>query len=535
MFIIGCDYVVHSASQTLSHKRKHERRQAMPYSPMQPRLPTPPQLSLPKWENTSETANTPSSQNSPAQIDPQILSATTQLLQHAMRITEIAWQLHQNPSPAENEDPETMLSHQVLREIIPTMTLFTGGKSCENEQCSLNSTGTDHFHCFRAGCMDTMEDESCSPEPLNDSEIQHATLSSGDMESWRDHWFTHAWQTALAHLGFKKCAGELCGGGERSTPHIHCFLWPSCDFCVEASTVRSNAPALLRHLVRHDRHFTAPPVKDHITLPMEASAVPRKRGRPPKHSRDVHVPRMELPPEVCIDPNPQLELPMEAFIEAGPLMVAGGAKYFPSDGPRCVDRHCPFYAQKQSHFHCVRPRCYMATASLFILNAHRREFHGQVTIEPGYEYFDRSIDCRRPACYTKRDTNHFHCLRPRCGYTFARVGKMVQHTNIHEPGPMSIEEQGVQPMIPPPLGAERDPFMNMIMMNMLHNRMVQMNSTAPPNLYKQEEGMEWENGNGEVNEMPNIDNNETFKKSPQTSSPTEPSDDFWRRPSSLRK
>lgn len=450
----GCDYIVHSTSQISSHKRKHERRESVSFPcSMVPQnqqvLPlsceysnganasTP---SITASTTTTTTSATTTPKPSPPQSispisDPQDLSSTAKLLQRASRITEMCWQRFQNPvassPPPDCED--TQLVEQVLEEVLPSLKLFKDVPSCNNEQCSLNGTGIGHFHCFRTGCMDTVEMDLDDRIPAFE---ETATISSGDMDSWREHWFMHAWQSILSIIGFTCCREETCNSSKsEARSHLHCYFWPMCNFTIDIGT--ASPPRLLRHLTRHNQHLgtTIYQVKEQSTslLSELGGAAQRKRGRPPKHSRDIHIPRLDISPERCVDDHPNVLLTMEDFLSKADMIV-GGLKFFPAEGPSCVDRCCPFYITKQSHFHCIRPRCHLATTNLAVANSHRREFHAYVMIEPGYEYFDRSIDCRRPACYAKRDTAHYHCLRPRCGYSFVRVSKMRQHTEFHEGG-----------------------------------------------------------------------------------------------------
>ncbi|VDM33942.1 unnamed protein product [Hydatigera taeniaeformis] len=539
----GCDYIVHSTSQISSHKRKHERRESINFpcpmaSQNQQVLPLSCESSnsansstpnITASAITAATSATTTPKPSPPQSlspisDPQDLSSTAKLLQRASRITEFCWQRFQNPiastPPSDSEDAQ--LVEQVLKVVLPSLKLFKNDPSCNNEQCSLHGTGIDHFHCFRTGCMDTVE---MDPDDRITAPEETATISSGDMDSWREHWFIHAWQSALSIIGFTRCSGETCKSSEsESKSHLHCYFWPMCDYTVDIGA--ASPPRLMRHLTRHNQHFGTMmyQVKEQPTsLPSEmGGAAQRKRGRPPKHSRDIHIPRLDISPERCVDDHPNAILTMDDFL-AKTDMIVGGLKFFPAEGPSCVDRCCPFYITKQSHFHCIRPRCHLATSNLAVANSHRREFHAYIMIEPGYEYFDRSIDCRRPACYAKRDTAHYHCLRPRCGYSFVRVSKMRQHTEFHEGGGNAASGTGgsvvggvdkgedlVDPYfyrttpILPPLGLEKGGAMGDFMpflMRILAEQVIPMNKpdvtgnllpeTAESNSTESEEKMDW--------------------------------------------
>ncbi|VDL39973.1 unnamed protein product [Hymenolepis diminuta] len=461
----GCDYVVHSTSQISSHRRKHERRESINYPcTMAPQnqivlsqlncessngeTTTTPNITT--STTTATTSGTTTPKPSPPHsispsTDPQSLNSTTKLLQRVSKLSEICWQRSQeagNKPPPLNDFEDIALVKQVLEEVHRSLKIFKDVPSCDNEQCSFHSTGIDHFHCFRTGCMDTLE---MDPEekfiPLSD----FATISSGDMDSWRDHWNLHALQSILSITGFSRCSGGICNSNGESKAHLHCFLWPSCNISIDINM--ADPPRLLRHLTKHNPHFGTMMYQmkeqtSFVTSEVGGLIGQRKRGRPPKHSRDIHIPRLSIPPERCQDDNPSIPLGMEDFLSK-PDMIAGGLKFFPvENGIACVDRCCPYFISNQNHFHCIRQRCYLATSDLAYANSHRREFHPYTPIEPGYEHFDRSIDCRRPACYAKRDSAHYHCLRPRCAYSFVRVSKMRQHTELHEGGGLNNSGSG---------------------------------------------------------------------------------------------
>ncbi|CAH8611928.1 unnamed protein product [Schistosoma rodhaini] len=73
----------------------------------------------------------------------------------------------------------------------------------------------------------------------------------------------------------------------------------------------------------------------------------------------------------------------------------------------------------------------MATNNLDLINIHRREFHQYHIIENGFEYYDISINCRRPICHNNKINKHFHCCYPNCDYTFIRANTMKQHIKKH--------------------------------------------------------------------------------------------------------
>ncbi|BHF82956.1 Zinc finger protein castor 1 [Sparganum proliferum] len=493
----GCDYVVHSSSQILSHKRKHERRQMTsmmnlsssesiydnllsaksisdfrmglttvntpvsgndspdPSQDNSSHHPPPPPPLLPlkdcEYNQIRSTANDSpcreerlgGNETSPVVCSTSppspVIASVLQAVSHAASACWSQWRYNRlpelqsklripgdpnGPSAAIVEEASELFVKTILAEVLPSMTPFAANQSCEKVACPFRYTGTAHFHCLRADCC----------------ENQSASLRA---DLWEEHWLLHARQSALSRLGFMPCdAGSTCpsqhhgesAGGKEGLGHVHCRLAGDCSFAISALAF---SPALgLRHWAsQHDKRFAVglemrPEGTSFEPCKRLVMSTPRKRGRPPKNARGIRVPRPELPEELCVDESPLISVTREMFFNppdgAG---VRGGMKIYPVSGPPCPDELCQF--RSHEHYHCVRPRCHTATASLFVVNSHRVEFHAQTDIEPGYEYFDRSVDCRRAACYNNRVNGHFHCVRPRCDYTFVRYSKMAQHSRKH--------------------------------------------------------------------------------------------------------
>ncbi len=108
-------------------------------------------------------------------------------------------------------------------------------------------------------------------------------------------------------------------------------------------------------------------------------------------------------------------------------------------GRPCADDKC--YYQLKRHFHCVRPRCHLATDNPDALHNHAKDFHNFITILDGFEFFDRSVNCRRPHCHNNKANKHYHCTRPRCDYSFVRHSTMAQHDKKHRLAEMSFSAQ----------------------------------------------------------------------------------------------
>ncbi|XP_033763818.1 LOW QUALITY PROTEIN: zinc finger protein castor homolog 1-like [Pecten maximus] len=153
---------------------------------------------------------------------------------------------------------------------------------------------------------------------------------------------------------------------------------------------------------------------------------PRRRGRPPKYPKiDIPViPKVELTEEEIAQSTRKI-----AVNSAGLPKVINGFKMF-EECEECPDELCIY--QHQQHYHCARPRCHHVTDRLDVLNLHAKDFHNFVTIMEGFEFFDRNVNCRRNHCNNNKINRHFHCVKPKCDYSFVRHSTMMQHDKKHK-------------------------------------------------------------------------------------------------------
>lgn len=115
------------------------------------------------------------------------------------------------------------------------------------------------------------------------------------------------------------------------------------------------------------------------------------------------------------------------LLGSGSPIANGFQKY--ECGQSCPDDKC-IYGQVE-HYHCVRPRCHHVTNRSDVLALHAKDFHSFIAIADGFEFFDRNVNCRRPHCHNNQSNRHFHCIRPKCDYSFVRYSTMVQHDRKH--------------------------------------------------------------------------------------------------------
>jgi hypothetical protein len=102
------------------------------------------------------------------------------------------------------------------------------------------------------------------------------------------------------------------------------------------------------------------------------------------------------------------------------------------EGTACPDTSCAFNTSSTTtHYHCGHPRCHFSVEDVHKLSLHLRDFHSNVDILDGYEYYDRNSDCRDMACEFNGSANHFHCVRD--GYIFSRYSSMTTHeAEVHD-------------------------------------------------------------------------------------------------------
>ncbi|XP_055340062.1 zinc finger protein castor homolog 1-like isoform X2 [Paramacrobiotus metropolitanus] len=104
-------------------------------------------------------------------------------------------------------------------------------------------------------------------------------------------------------------------------------------------------------------------------------------------------------------------------------------EHLPHKSPNCPYQSCVYRGKE--HYHCAHPRCHFASERDDILALHSREFHANIDILEGYEFFDQSVDCGLSDCPSNGLTRHFHCVRPNCLYSFVRYDTMATHEEKH--------------------------------------------------------------------------------------------------------
>lgn len=103
-----------------------------------------------------------------------------------------------------------------------------------------------------------------------------------------------------------------------------------------------------------------------------------------------------------------------------------GFDVFPENS-KCPDNLCPYLGT--IHYHCNQNRCLYVTDKEDVLIMHSKDFHDNIDILDGFEFYDRNVDCRLSNCPSNKVNRHFHCTR--CNYSFVQYSTMAVHNQKH--------------------------------------------------------------------------------------------------------
>ncbi|XP_052286686.1 zinc finger protein castor homolog 1-like [Dreissena polymorpha] len=266
----------------------------------------------------------------------------------------------------------------------------------------------DHYHCKIEGCLVLFKSKDGVREHARFHELQDRI-------------------TPIAYQTYESAVPcpEKCQYSEKEK-HFHC-IWTGCSHVIPYIGPTFGR---LEHYRIHEYSRTSAGksynrggstklgnIFDDNTI--------RRRGRPPKY------PKIELPkiPKVELTDEEIQQSQITQSVESpGDMKVLNGFRVFSPEDP-CPDDKCIFIGKL--HYHCARPRCNTITDRVDVLNLHAKDFHSFVNILEGYEFFDRSVSCRRFHCPNNQTNRHFHCTRPKCDYSFIRHSTMSQHEKKH--------------------------------------------------------------------------------------------------------
>ncbi|KAM6924739.1 zinc finger protein castor homolog 1 isoform 5-T6 [Xenentodon cancila] len=99
----------------------------------------------------------------------------------------------------------------------------------------------------------------------------------------------------------------------------------------------------------------------------------------------------------------------------------------------CGTVGCQFYGQKTTHFHCRRQGCTFTFKNKCDIEKHK-SYHikDDAYAKDGFKKFYKYEECKYEGCVYSKATNHFHCIRSGCGFTFTSTSQMTSHKRKHE-------------------------------------------------------------------------------------------------------
>ncbi|XP_036711084.1 zinc finger protein castor homolog 1 isoform X6 [Balaenoptera musculus] len=121
----------------------------------------------------------------------------------------------------------------------------------------------------------------------------------------------------------------------------------------------------------------------------------------------------------------------------------------------CGTADCQFYGQKTTHFHCRRPAATFTFKNKCDIEKHK-SYHikDDAYAKDGFKKFYKYEECKYEGCVYSKATNHFHCIRAGCGFTFTSTSQMTSHKRKHERRHIRASGSGMLGLPPSLLGAK---------------------------------------------------------------------------------
>ncbi|CAG9862492.1 unnamed protein product [Phyllotreta striolata] len=445
-----CSYVLHSSGQLFSHKRKHERKDSelayRKYKLAQSMLKTltdgpgaVPANFARDYEAQIDNLNLSSMYQSTSGMsnmsnlsNTESLSETNSPVSYEESESASAMDLSANESFFAHEDNISYHSDDFWRKYCQ----FVPENQCPNDKCEY--TFVDHFHCF----------------------VDNCEMSFNSKESAREHSRNHEQQEMITENYFTTVTVQNGGCDDSCVyrdkeKHYHCN-WENCR---EVILPVDKPFRRLEHYKMHEYSKKLSYTKDPLTMTHLSSSIDgmfcRKRGRPPKN-RVIEVwndynsmgsqSLMDSPqaiftsfklPKPSATPSSSKEMEQQdsndetssTHSQSNQDYSLQGFEMF-NENSKCPDNLCPYLGS--SHFHCIQNRCLYVTDKEDTLLIHAKDFHDNVEILDGFEFYDRNVDCRLLGCTSNRTNRHFHCTRPGCNFSFVQYSTMAVHKQKHE-------------------------------------------------------------------------------------------------------
>jgi hypothetical protein len=453
-----CSYVLHSSGQLFSHKRKHERKDSeLAYRKYK--------LAQSMMKSLQDGAINPSfAREYEQQLEGLNLSMFSQNSSTSnMSNTE---SLSERNSPVSYEESESAID------------LTAGDSNFMQEETNWNS---EDF--WRKYCQFVSQQDSCSEKcDYNYSDHYHCVVENCDMvfnakDGVREHARNHEQQEIVTDNYFTTVTSQNggCDDGciyQDKEKHYHCNWVCVCDHskctklkrqssqdnCREVILPTDKPFRRLEHYKMHEYSRKLSLTKDPLTMTHLATSIDgmfcRKRGRPPKN-RVIEVWNDYSPlgsqslldspqaiftsfklPKPSATPSSSKEIEQQDSSDSrsstqSPTLQDYSLQGFDvfKENSKCSDSLCPYLGS--THFHCNQHRCLYVTDKEDVLIMHSKDFHDNIEILDGFEFYDRNVDCRLADCPSNKINRHFHCTRPNCNYSFVQYSTMAQHNQKH--------------------------------------------------------------------------------------------------------
>ncbi|XP_063923888.1 zinc finger protein castor homolog 1-like isoform X2 [Zophobas morio] len=433
-----CSYVLHSSGQLFSHKRKHERKDSeLAYRKYK--------LAQSMMKSLQDGGINPSfGREYEQQLEGLNLSMFSQNSSTSnMSNTE---SLSERNSPISYEESDAAID------------LTASDSNLMQEETNWNS---EDF--WKKYCQFVSQQDSCSEKcEFNYSDHYHCVVENCEMvfnakDGVREHARNHEQQEIVTDNYFSTVTSQTCDDGciyQDKEKHYHCN-WENCR---EVILPTDKPFRRLEHYKMHEYSRKLSLTKDPLTMTHLATSIDgmfcRKRGRPPKN-RVIEVwndyspigsqSLLDSPQAIFTSfklPKPSATPSSSKEIEQQDSSDERSSTHSPNlqdyslqgfdvfkENTKCTDSLCPYLGS--THFHCNQNRCLYVTDKEDVLIMHSKDFHDNIEILDGFEFYDRNVDCRLPECPSNKINRHFHCTRPNCNYSFVQYSTMSQHNQKH--------------------------------------------------------------------------------------------------------
>ncbi|CAH8577818.1 unnamed protein product [Heterobilharzia americana] len=350
----GCDYVVHSSSQIMSHKRKHDRRFAS-FSPRH--------MGVVCRDDISQTLSSSNQGNDNDDEDIANTGAKQNLLSSGKYIKDLGeneisllqnnnldFGFFSNKNTYPYEVDFNMIEPMSITNLLTEVSKLASLCICRRQHWGELSYDCDNNTNEKCINKDQENSPLCAkidkilqsiyksynhhssqclwpdcPSKTNEIDLKQTQESP---RTWCKYWLSHLWEACLSFFAYIECDQSNCSMRSRGS-HTHCRFWPKCDFINPSGS--SNFQVLYEHLFLHNECFAPKLISSSISnqstcrrnessdnLVYDASyniANSRRRGRPPKYTKYVHVPHINPPENLHKDDNYHSDLCYSMFFD----------------------------------------------------------------------------------------------------------------------------------------------------------------------------------------------------------------------------